>query len=286
MKLSWRRLLLVGLSVVWPLSLAVAAAPAPVIENGVVARVIDGDTLVLTDGRHVRLDAINALEIPHRPDDQDRCLPSTRRTEPRFSQTFGCDLTLAQAARALLQTLTLGKPVRLQINPQRRDDRYGRMLAQLYVADSNGGSAPEVMVTAALVQAGLAHVYPLSGQELEVAPLLALEAAARQAKRGIWALPELQVTPAEQAATQYGHYTLIAGRVLNVSQQKTRILLNFGADFHTDFTVLIDKRDWSRFQSVDLMGLAGKAVQVRGFLYEDYGPAMRLNNPAQLHLEQ
>lgn len=255
-------------------------------ETAQVARVIDGDTLVLTDGRHVRLDAVNALEIPHRAGDEEKCLPSTRlKRTPQIhlgsDKDFGCDLTLAQAARSKLEQLTNGKTIRLQINPERRDDRYGRLLAQIIVKDAAGG---DVSVAEQLLADGLVHVYPLSGQEMGTRHLLVLENKAREQKLGIWRLPELQVTPAAQAGTQYGHYALIAGRVVNAHKSKTKIFLNFGQDYHKDFSVSIDKRDWKNFSVMDVMALQNKTILVRGYLHEDYGPALRLTNEGQITL--
>lgn len=256
-----------------------AEARGTVTEQAVVARVIDGDTLVLEDGRHVRIDGINALEIPHRAADNVRCLPSTRRAGPQdYAHDFGCDLTYAKEARALLERLTAHRNVQLIINPKRRNDRYSRLLAQV-VVDENGHA---VSVADALLEAGLAHVYPLSGQEIGTAHLLPLEEVARAQHRGIWKLPELQPTPADKAATQFGHYALIEGRVMDAAQRKGKTYLNFGPDYHTDFTVVIDKRDMKNFPGLDLLALKGKRVLVRGYLYEDYGPALRASNEGQI----
>lgn len=283
-------LLLRPFSLAWPLQglalglmlasgLVHAEAQRTVSETATVARTVDGDTLVLNDGRRVRLDSINALEIPHKAEDAVRCLPSTRRSGAK--DDFGCDLTLARAAQALLRDLTVDKTVTLRLNPDRREDRYGRLLAEVWVKVAHG---EESSVAAALLRKGLAHVYPLSGQEIGTTKLLPLEEEARGAKRGIWQLPELQPTDAAQAATQFGHYALITGTVVQAAKVKTKIYLNFGADYHTDFTAVIDKRDWKNFSRVDLLSLTGKRVLVRGYLYEDYGPAMRLSNDGQISL--
>lgn len=258
---------------------ATAEAQRIVSETAIVARAIDGDTLALADGRRVRLDGINTLEIPHRAEDAVRCLPSTRG--PKIKDDFGCDLTLARAAQTMLNALTSGKTVTLRLNPARREDRYGRLLAEVWLQDEAG---QERSVAAALLRAGLAHVYPLSGQEIGTTKLLRLEEEARAAKLGIWQLPELQPTDAAQAASQYGHYTLITGTVMQAAKVKTKIYLNFGADYRTDFTAVIDKRDWKNFPSLDVLALTGKRVLLRGFLYEDYGPAMRLSNDGQIRL--
>ncbi len=256
-----------------------AEAQRTVTETAAVDHVIDGDTLVLADKRHVRIDGINALEIPHKAGDEVRCLPSTRRAVPAdAAHDFSCDLTLAKAAKTLLHDLTADKPVTLTLNPERPTDRYGRVLAQVSVKDAAGKT---ISVAEALLTAGLAHVYPLSGQEIGTAQLLPFEEQARVQQRGIWRLPELQVTPADKAATQYGHYTLIEGRVLVAAKRKGKIYLNFGADYHTDFSVIIDKRDWKNF-AYDPLTLEGKHILVRGYLYEDYGPALRVTNDGQV----
>ncbi len=249
-------------------------------ETATVERAIDGDTLVLTDGQRVRLDAVNALEIMRKPADLAKCLPSLR-TGGRAD--YGCDLTLARAAQHELQQLTAGKIVKLRINPQRRDDRYGRLLAQVLVTGSDG---KVISVTERLLADGLVHVYPLSGREIGTSDLLPIEARAREQKLGIWQLPDLRPTPPEQAQTRFGHYALIEGKVLSAHRTKTAIQLNFGPEYRTDFTVQVDKRDWSKFRSVDFRALQGKRILVRGYLYEDNGPAMRLTNDGQIAVKE
>lgn len=263
----------------WP-HMSWAEARQVVTETAVVERAIDGDTLVLTDGQRLRLDAVNALEIMHKPADLAKCLPSLRTGK---SADYGCDLTLARAAQQELQALTAGKTVKLLLNPTRREDRYGRLLAQVIVPGADG---QEISVAERLLADGLVHVYPLSGREIGTSELLPIEARARAQKLGLWQLPDLQPTPPEQAQTRYGHYALIAGKVLSARKTKTMLQLNFGPEYRTDFTVQVDKRDWSKFKAVDLLALQGKRVLVRGYLYEDYGPAMRLTNDGQITVSE
>jgi micrococcal nuclease len=252
----------------------VAAQSSGIVEErGRVEQVIDGDTFKLTTGQRVRLDAVNALEIIHKPNDIDRCLPSLR-------QGSRCDMTLAEQARTRLQALLLGRELRLRLNPERREDRFGRWLAQVTVRDE---STKEIDVAETLVREGLVHVYPLSGQEMNAQRLLVLENQARQERRGIWALPDLQVTPVSDALKQTGHYALFKGRVLEASKRKNRLYLNFGKDYRTDFTVMIDKKNWANF-SQDPTMMVGKTILVRGFLHEDYGPAVLVTNPWQIEV--
>ena len=257
---------------------ALHAEPDSISETAYITGNPDGDTLRLADGARIRLDGINALEIPHQPADIDRCLPSNRRPDPQGPE---CDVTLANQAKDMLRDLAVGKNVRLQINPSRRTDRYGRVLAQIYVPDTHGG---EIWAEEKLLAAGLAYVYPLSGRELDLPRMLAIEKTARAAQRGIWRLPEMQPTPAAQAGTQYGHYTFIQGKVRDAVKIKNKIYLNFGADWHSDFTIMVERHDWNNFHTLDLLALKGKTVQARGFLHEDNGPMLRATNPAQLEI--
>jgi len=88
-----------------------------------VARVIDGDTLVLASGEHVRLLGLDAPE----------------RGKPGYREA-------AEALRKLLA----GKPVRVAREGR---DRWGRTLARLYLADGTDLSAE-------LIARGLARPWP------------------------------------------------------------------------------------------------------------------------------
>jgi micrococcal nuclease len=122
-----------------------------------VIQVIDGDTLVLEGGARVRLLGIDAPEMER---------------EGRPAEF------LAHKAKAFLTELTQGKEVRLEYG-QLRYDRYGRVLAHLFLADNT-------LVEGALLRQGLAHVYlhPPNLSHREV--LLAAQTEAMEARRGVW----------------------------------------------------------------------------------------------------
>lgn len=94
---------------------------------------------------------------------------------PESRQPYG---TRAQQA---LAGMVFGKDVRLEIQGT---DRYGRKVARVYAGNTD--------VNAEQVRQGAAWVYQ---QYLKDRSLLALEDEARQAKRGLWALPESERTP-------------------------------------------------------------------------------------------
>jgi len=133
------------------LALAVLAGPVCA-ETVRVRAVLDGDTALLADGRRVRYLGIDA---------------------PERGQPFSA------RALALNRALTEGRAVRLQFD-QRREDRYGRLLAYVY--------AGEEMVNERLVREGLASVYLIPPNLLHGEALLGLQADAQAKRLGMWSL--------------------------------------------------------------------------------------------------
>jgi endonuclease YncB( thermonuclease family) len=122
---------------------------APALAGPRVARVLDGDSVVLSDGRQVRYLGINSPEV---------------------------DQPFSDEARALNRRLVEGKDVRLELDGQ-PTDRYGRTLAYVYVGDQ--------FINGEVVRAGLAHLlvfHPLRHYDT----LVARQREAREASRGMW----------------------------------------------------------------------------------------------------
>src|SRR5471032_99605 len=84
-------------------------------ETGRVTEIVIGDTLVLADGRQVRLVGIDA-------------------PKPPLGLPKDVPWRLAEAARAALDELALNRMVTLRFGDA-ASDRYGRVLAQIYRDD-------------------------------------------------------------------------------------------------------------------------------------------------------
>ena len=129
-------------------------------EHALIERIIDGDTVVLTDGRRIRLLGIDAPERGQggRPDD-----------------------CYAAEATAFLAGLIAagGAVVRLEYEPE-RFDRYGRTLAYLW-----GGSEGE-MLNEVMVREGYARYGDWGTSLRHRERLREAEARARSAWRGLW----------------------------------------------------------------------------------------------------
>lgn len=147
-------------------ALSLAGAPAASAEQ--VRKVIDGDTIRLTDGRLVRYIGIDTPELRRKVDGRWVEAP-----EP-----FG------QEAKRANERLVLGKVVRLEYDVQQLD-RYGRVLAYVYVPTESG----ELMVNAELLRQGFAQPLTIPPDVKHAEAFRALVAEARAAQRGLWRAP-------------------------------------------------------------------------------------------------
>ncbi len=232
-------------------------------ERGQAKEIVDGDTLVLEDGRQVRLVGIQAPKLPlGRPDFQ---------TWP-----------LAEEAKDALGAQVLGRELRL-VYGGRRVDRHGRQLAHLYAALPDGG---EAWVQGALLAQGLARVYSFADNRALVAEMLALETAARQARRGIWRLGFYAVRGAEEAGRHIGTFQLVEGRVQDAAVVRGRAYLNFGPDWREDFTVTLAPKVRRRFEAegLDPRSYRGRFLRVRGWLKSFNGPMIEATHPEQIEV--
>jgi endonuclease YncB( thermonuclease family) len=168
---------------------AALAAPAPT--SGVIESVYDGDTFTLDDHDKVRLRWVNTPEL--------------RPLEP-----FG------EEAKQFATDFLLRRKVALSPASSPRDS-YGRLVAG--VATEAGD------LSLALVKAGLAHVFIIPPDDTDVTELLAAQAEARAARRGIWSTDAYQGAlhltsfhanaPGDDAENLNGEYL----RVANVSTE-------------------------------------------------------------------
>jgi micrococcal nuclease len=138
-------------------------APAGPPRQAKVTRVIDGDTAVLAGGARVRFLGIDAPEMER----------DGRPADP-----------LAQESKNFVAGLIQGKPVRLEYDRERYD-RYGRLLAYLFLPDG-------AMVNAAVVRRGLARVYTQAPNLRYQDDLNAVQREAMAAGRGLWQKPLAQ----------------------------------------------------------------------------------------------
>ena len=146
--------------------LAAMAAGAAGAAPALVSSVVDGDTIRVDLGGHTTTVRLIGVDTPELGDRHDPSVPP---------QPY------AREAAEFTRHALLGQKVRLEFEPQDRIDRYGRTLAYVFLADGTDFNRT-------LVRKGFARAYirfPFRYRD----QFRADEAAARQARLGLWAQP-------------------------------------------------------------------------------------------------
>jgi hypothetical protein len=135
-----------------------------------------------------------------------------------------------------------------------------------------------------MLEAGLARVETFADNRARAAEMLAVEARARAAGRGLWADARFRVWTAAEAERLVEGFHLVEGRVQRVTERRDRLYVDFGPDWRRDFTVSIAKRDRARFRAagVDLASLVDATVRVRGWVRAYNGPMIEATHPEQI----
>ncbi len=233
---------------------------------GRVAKILDGRSLQLDDGREVRLAAI---EVPPASD------PGSNGHPPAGT-----------AAMAALAQMLAGQTVELR-QQGAVTDRYSRILAHAFF--SRDGT--ERSAGADLLASGLARVSAHVGDAACAAALLSQERAARSGKLGLWADPYYEILPAGNGvalSAARGHFTVAEGEVLSVRESGGTIYMNFGRRWSQALTVTILKRHERMFAGAGLQpkALEHRGVRVRGWVEERNGPRIEATRPEQIEIAE
>jgi endonuclease YncB( thermonuclease family) len=161
-------------------------------------------------------------------------------------------------------------------------DRYGRQPAFVF-ADP---ALPAIQVQM-LAQGMVLNAASVSDRAC-AAEMVAAEASARQAKRGIWAQTNViknTESPGDILA-DVGRFALVEGRVLSVRQAGTVTYINFGRRWTQDFAVTISRRMMVAFEAA---GIAPKSferrrIRVRGWIERRGGPRIEALRVGQIEV--
>ena len=200
-----------------------------------VTHIIDGDTVILKDGRHIRLIGINTPEIGRKG----------KASEPG-----------ADAAREHLLSLLQGhKQIYLKTDTQ-QFDRYKRTLAHLFLPDGEN-------IQANLLAEGLATPLTIPPNLAYLDCYLHHSNQAIASLRGLWSLQQYKPLASTTLDKGIRGYHVITGRVERIGESRTSIWINLSGNF-----ALRIKREYlSYFIEPELQNLPGKMIQVRGWIY-------------------
>lgn len=202
-------------------------------------RAIDGDTLLLEDGRKLRLIGINTPELAH----------------DQASEQAGAGEALRFASHFLASR-------RLYIQQERdAHDRHGRLLAHVYRED---GASLEY----ALLRAGLALFIAIPPNIARLDCLVSAESEARRAAEGLWGSGVYRALPATQLGAAAGGFQLLRGRVSEVVRSRDSWWIEMGGAV----VLRIHRSDWRYFDWLTVVALKGREIEVRGWLVSRGSP--------------
>jgi len=234
--------------VTWLPSAAHAQEPCQLTPMGTatVASVRDGRTLLLADGRELRLAGIEVTEASH----------------------------------TALQRLVGQQTLRLE-KLKSDHDRYGRLLAYAFAAEGQP-SVQQIL----LEQGEARVSARIGDKACAEALLKAENAAraARRGLWADPNFAPLQADNLVRLGSARGHFALVEGKVLSVRVSGGTIYLNFGRRWTRDFSVIIPRRNQRSFAAAGLepTRLEGRRIRVRGFVERRRGPIIEADAPEQI----
>jgi micrococcal nuclease len=225
-----------------------------------VSRVVDGDTIDLSNGETVRYIGIDTPEI----------------REKENSKWVYKPMPFAEKAKDFNRKLVEGKSVKLEFDVQKKD-KYKRLLAYVYAGDE--------MVNIEMARQGLAMIYTYPPNVKYSQRFLDAQREARDNKRGLWASLEENKISTSEAKDNIGRIRMIEARVTDAHLTEKLLILKF----KDNFKVVIYKdnippglKDMAR--SPDTY-FKGKIVRVYGIIKNYKGhPEMMLHDFSQLEI--
>lgn len=223
----------------------------PLDEKVKVQRIIDGDTVRLTDGRKVRLLGINT---------------------PEFNYEGGAHEPLALAARkALSDLIKQANAIGLRYG-QQRQDRYKRVLAHLIIDG-------RVNVQQQLLQRGLAFAIAIPPNLWQQGCYQQAENRARSQSLGIWSQDYYRPLDVGQKLPEQGGFRLLKGRVAHVGRTARSVWL----DLAGGVSLRIAREDWHNFPDRDWLQWQGRNIKARGWLSYRQGKwRLRIRHPQNI----
>jgi endonuclease YncB( thermonuclease family) len=220
-------------SAIW-LSGAQAFCPTPSgLTPVAVQRVVDGDTLRLSDGRNVRMIGLNTPELGKKG----------RSDEP-----------FAVAARKRLEALVAASDGQVGLLPGKESkDHYGRTLAHVYGADGAN-------LEAQMLAEGLGFQVAVAPNVDLVTCQQAAENSARQAGLGVWR--QSPVLKAEQISTS--GFAVLSGRVSKVQRNRGGVWI----ELQDSVVLKVAPNLLGRFDAASLERLEGKQIEARGWVLD------------------
>jgi endonuclease YncB( thermonuclease family) len=218
------------------------------IGEATVAAIRDGGTLMLADGRELKLAGID----------------------------------VAAGSMETLQPLAAGQPLRLErLGPVQ--DRYGRVIAFAFPGESTQSLQSALLAQGHARVSARIGAKPCAEALLTIERAARAEKRGLWTDPNFAPIKAENLT---RLQAEKGHFALIEGKVLSVRESGATIYVNFGRRWTTDFTVIILKRQQRTFMDagVEPKKLEGRRIRVRGWIEQRGGPIVMAEAPEQIEL--
>jgi len=207
-------------------------------ETVTISHVYDGDTVKLSDGRKLRLIGINTPET---------------RSKYKTAEPFG-----RQARDFLRKLIKKSNTVQIRYGAQKKD-RYGRLLAHVFLSDGRN-------ISAMMLQFGLARSLHVPPNDWRFRCYDQLDKRAQRRKIGLWNHPFYKTINLDASNLPLGKaykstFTQVSGVVSRIDDSKNNIWINLGAQF----VLRINKSNLAAFNTIDFNSLLGKKITARGY---------------------
>jgi endonuclease YncB( thermonuclease family) len=215
-----------------------------------VAAVRDGRTLMLTDGRELRLAAIE----------------------------------VNADSRAALESAIAGRPIRLEKLGEEQD-RYGRTVAFAFAGDTRR-SLQHVLLEQGQARVAARVGDKACAESLLAAEGEARRA--RRGLWADPNFAPLAAENLRRLQAERGRFVLVQGKVLSVRESGATIYMNFGRRWTQALTVTMLRREAKRFAAagIEPRQLEGRHVRVRGWLEQRTGPTIEATAPEQIEIAE
>ncbi|MFC1667147.1 thermonuclease family protein [Candidatus Omnitrophota bacterium] len=225
-----------------------------------VSRVIDGDTIELSNGETLRYIGIDTPELKEK-------IGSVWVYKPK---------PYAKEAKDFNQELVKGKPVRLEFDVQKRD-KYRRLLAYVYSEDK--------MVNLEILRQGYAMIYTYPPNVKYTDLFLTAQQEARENNNGLWMDLEENIISASEAKNNIGLVRIVEAGVTGTYLSKRVLTLNC----RDNFKVVIFKNNLRYFPKTILRSpdtyFKHKTIRACGLIKTYKGSCeIILHDPSQLEI--
>ena len=222
-------------------------------ETVTIKSIIDGDTILLEDGRFVRLVGINTPEL-------------NKKSPP--AEPY------AQEAKDALSTLLQDVKQIGLIHGKDKHDHYQRLLAHAFLLDGTN-------IQTELLKKGMA-------QHILIPPNNAMYECYRQAERqsqskkaGLWSHPYFRVMNADELTLRHIGFFRVTGRIKEIKKRKD----NYWLVINERFSFRIDSDSLKHFKRNRPETLRTHTVQASGWIFPyKAGLNMRIQHPLNMKI--